>query len=38
MTSFLLRSARVVELGEGPGHDLPLDVLVRDGLVVEVGE
>lgn len=38
MTTFLVRRARVVELGEGPGHGPePVDVRVQDETVVEVG-
>ena len=38
MSSFLLRNARLVELGEGPGPDRPLDVRVHEGRVSEIGE
>ncbi len=37
MSTFVLRDARIVELGPGPGHDVPVDVRVQDGRVVEVG-
>src|SRR3712207_2875317 len=37
MRDLLLRNARIVELGDQPGHDRPLDVRVQDGTVVEVG-
>src|SRR5689334_7129320 len=38
MVSFVLRNARLVELGTGPGHDRPVDVRVVEGRVSEVGE
>ncbi len=38
MTSFVLRNARLVELGTGPGHDRPVDVRVHEGRVSEIGE
>ena len=37
MTSFVLRNARLVELGTGPGHDAPVDVRVHEGRVAEIG-
>ena len=37
MSSFLLRNARLVELGAGPGHDAPVDVQVHEGRVSEIG-
>ncbi len=37
MSSFLLRNARLVELGSGPGHDAPVDVQVVEGRVSEIG-
>ena len=37
MTSFVLRNARIVELGDAPATDLPVDVRIQDGVVAEVG-
>jgi hypothetical protein len=37
MSSFVLRNARLVELGTGPGHDAPVDVRVHEGRVSEIG-
>ena len=36
MTSIVLRNARLVELGAGPGHDRPVDVRVHEGRVAEI--
>jgi predicted amidohydrolase YtcJ len=37
MTSFLLRNARLVELGPGAAHDAPVDVQVLEGRVSAIG-
>ena len=38
MTSFVLRNARLVELGSGPGHATPIDLAIIEGRVAQIGE